>query len=137
MSFSGLTGGCTIPPLFHEEYGQHCNLLRLFFLYFIFTSRRIAMEREQKILFLKKAPLTLNHLHFQLDKIGDPRILFSLKQESQLQRKVYIVLFTKMQQKIKLISSQTPNSQLQFIFITLSAILKRINPLVINGNKEL
>lgn len=77
MGFSGLTGGCTIPSLFQEEYVQCCNLLRLF-LCFILTSKGIAMEGDQNILFSKKGSLNLSHLVLQLDKIGEPRIGFPL-----------------------------------------------------------
>lgn len=75
MSFSGLTGGCTISSLFQEEYVQCCNLLRLF-LCFILNSNGIATEKDQDVLLPKKGPLNLNHLLLQLDEVEDPRFFF-------------------------------------------------------------
>lgn len=80
MCFSGLMGGCTVSPLFQEEYVQGCNLLRLF-LCFILTSKGRVTEGGQEILIPKRGPLNLNHLVLQPHKIGNPRILFSLTQK--------------------------------------------------------
>lgn len=85
MSFSGLTGGCTISSLFQEEYVQCCNLLRLF-LCFILNSNGIATERDQDVLLPKKGPLNLNHLLLQLDEVEDPRFFFSSQGKISLQR---------------------------------------------------
>lgn len=69
-----------IHNLFSRKNMLCCNLPRLL-LCFILTSKEIAMEGNQDILFPKKGPLNLNHLVSQLHKIGDPRILFSPHRE--------------------------------------------------------